>query len=122
MILHTQPSKPWNKHDFLILEAYQILEDERCGQCGLPRYICHSEDNEVRFRIEEDTCAAMVDKEAYEEQKRGSNSDYKPPLGTRLHPVPYMNDGTDFTRLREPYYRAEAERQNLIAESYLKAA
>jgi hypothetical protein len=63
----------------------------------------------------------MVDKEQYEEQKRGSSENYKPPFGTRLHPVPYMNDGTDFTRLREPYYRAEAERQQLIAESYLKA-
>ena len=64
MILHKQPSKPWNKHDFLLLEAYQILEEERCGQCGLPKYICHSEDPEVRFRIEEDQCAAMVDKES----------------------------------------------------------
>jgi hypothetical protein len=122
MILHTQPTKPWDKHDFLLIEAFEILEAERCGQCGLPKYICHSDDFEVRFRIEEDQCAAMVEKESYEERARGSDTSYKPPLGTRLHPVPYMNDDTDFTRLREPYYLAERARQEEIAESYLKAA
>jgi hypothetical protein len=122
MILHKQPTKPWNEHDFLLLEAYQILEEERCQQCGLPRYICHNESADLRFRIEEDTCAAMVEKESYEERKRSSNKDYKPPLGTTLRPVPYMEDGGEFTRLREPYYQAEAERQAAITESYLGIA
>lgn len=120
MILHTQPTKRWNAHDFLLLEAYQILEEERCQQCGLPRYICHNESSDVRFRIVEDTCAAMVEKDMYEEQKRGSDKDYRAPAGTTLRPEPYAVDGRDLTTFRTQYYLDEAEKQQIISESYLR--
>lgn len=118
MILHTQPSKKWTTHDFLLLQAYQILQDERCGQCGLPRYICHNDDPRIRVRVEEDSCAIKGAVES-RERMNSKNKNYVAPVGTQLQPEPYTSDGSDLVSFREPYYRAEAERREKIRESLL---
>lgn len=116
MILHTQPSDPWIEEDFLLLEAFQILEQERCGQCGLPRYICHTSDTRVRFDIHEDTCEAKYEVERHEENLAAQEG-YKAPLGTVMVPRPWMSDRSDFAELRDDYYRAEVQRESEIAEA-----
>lgn len=111
MILGKDSRKSWDKWDLLLAEAYQILQDERCSQCGLPRYICHSEDAGVHFDIEVDACDAKKAIAIYE-KNRGGKDGYQPPPGTQLFPRPVMDDpARDLTELRRPYYEAEAKRQ-----------
>ena len=98
------------------MEAVHTLESERC-RCGLPVYICHSDDPHVRFRIEEDTCEAQKQVELHEDSLRRANADYKPPAGTTLRPVPYTTDGSDFTVYRETYYLGELDRRKEILAS-----
>lgn len=103
----------WSEWDYLLVEAVQTLEAERC-RCGLPVYVCHSSDPHVRFRIEEDTCEAMATVERHEEALRRGNKDYKAPAGTSLRPVPYTTDSSDFVTYREDYYSDQAARRNEI--------
>ena len=70
MLYHEQPSDPWTKYDFKILEAYQILLDETCPQCGNPVWLCHSDDNRVDFKIVKTTCFATKKYMAYQDGKR----------------------------------------------------
>lgn len=106
MILHEQPSEPWNDHDFLLIEAYEIFQSERCS-CGLLIYMCHSEDDAIQFDVHEDVCAAKVAVETKESKYKDGDR----PKGTRLVPFPFMTNGEEFITLREPYYAAEAKRQ-----------
>lgn len=108
MILHTQPSKPWVKYDFLLLEAYQQLEDERCQKCGLPRYICHTDDITVDFEVYEDECEG---KRRIDEYEKLHYKDGGAPAHKSLRLEPKMTDGRDFTALRDPYYAAEAKKR-----------
>jgi hypothetical protein len=113
MILHAQPNKPWNKHDFMLLEAYQQLEEDRCGQCGLPRYICHSTSEDIQFRILEDNCAATqkVDQIKAQRAKSSKKKDgADPDSGVALIPYPYTESGVPLSSHRIPYYEAEAAR------------
>ena len=64
MVYGTTALGDWDKRDRNLLEAYQIIEDETCGECGNPVWICRAEDSNVQFSIEKDTCYA---KRAYEE-------------------------------------------------------
>ena len=107
-ILGRDSRGPWDKWDILLANAHQILEKERCAQCGLPRYICHTEDEGVHFDVEVDTCDAKKAIHFYEKNHSGKNG-YVAPPGTVLRPVPVMNDPErDLTELRIPFYEAEA--------------
>lgn len=110
-------SAKWNEWDYLLIEAVQTLESERC-HCGLPVYICHSDDPHVRFRVEEDICEATKVTDAYEErqQKAGGDS-YKRPHGSTLRPVPYTTDGSDLTRYRDAFYQADYEKRLEVLDS-----
>jgi ferredoxin len=111
MILRKQPTAKWVEFDYLLLEAYKGLQNERCGQCGLPRYICHSdESHKIQFEVVEDTCEAIKAKDRHEKMKAGGKKDYEPPSGMTLTPKPVMVEGGDFVELREGYYAAEAAR------------
>lgn len=117
MILHTQPGDPWTDEDFDLLEAYQILEQEKCVQCGLPRYVCHSSDDRIHFDVHEDTCNAKFEVERHEANLM-EDENYERPKGTVMVPRPWMTDRSDFVTLRRPYYEAEAERHHEIDESH----
>jgi hypothetical protein len=114
MILHTQPTKPWNEYDFLLIEAYQILQDERCSQCGLPEYICHNESNLIQVQVNEDSCAVMAAKAKKERQMSRGKKDYTPPDGVILRPEPYTADGSDLASFRGDYYRDLAEKRKAV--------
>lgn len=106
----------WSEWDYLLVEAVHRLESERC-RCGLPVYICHSDDPKIRFRVEEDVCEATRAVDLYEENQRRGNDKYKAPAGSTLRPVPYTIDGSDFTRYRDDYYSAESERYESVMAS-----
>lgn len=106
LILGKDSRRPWGKWDLLLAEAYQILQDERCPQCGLPRYICNNDSQDVQFRIVEEQCVALVKRDEYEAKKYGK--DTPKPNGTVLRPQPYIvNDAYELAELREPYYKAQ---------------
>ena len=58
MIFHEQPTDPWLPFDFKLLEAYQMLQDETCPQCGHPIWLCRSTSNNVAFKVQTATCYA----------------------------------------------------------------
>lgn len=63
MVYHEQPTDPWTTLDFQLLEAYQIIQDEKCPQCGNPVWLCRSADKYTEWTIKEDICYASRAKE-----------------------------------------------------------
>lgn len=102
MILGEDNRKRWSDLDVLIMQAYQILEDERCGQCGLPRWICHNEDPKLQVRVLEDYCFVRAEIEQRDEDTK------EKPKGTVLYPEMYHRDNLPLHKLRESYYEQRA--------------
>ena len=117
MLFQEQPDKKWRKHDFLLIEALQIMEQERCGQCGLPRWMCHDETGKVQFRIEEDLCIVKRDIEIKNEQDQESGGKNH---GISLQPEPFYVNGGDPISTRDAYYetlkKRREEREKELAE------
>lgn len=120
-ILGTDSNKPWNKWDILIATAYQIMEEERCSQCGYPVYICHNESSEIRFALRDDTCFAKAKVEKRNDDD-SSRTKYKKPFGQVLAPEAYTPSGEDFVTYRESYYLAEQAKRKIVAESRLRVS
>jgi len=81
MIFHEQPGDAWTPFDFLLLEAYQMLQDEICTECGNPIWICRNEEAaNVGFKVKVATCFAKaeLDKwaEAQEKKKKKTYGQY----------------------------------------------
>lgn len=70
MIFHEQPTAAWVPLDFVLLEAYQRLQDELCPRCGHPIWLCRSQSNSVQFRIREDYCASERAVKEHEDRQR----------------------------------------------------
>lgn len=107
-ILGVDGDGKWNKWDILVAEAYEIVQREKCGQCGLPRWICQNDSEDIQFKVHQDSCFAMQKKDDKETQL--TKNDKKIPAGVVLRPEPYARDGRDLADFREPYYRAIAKR------------
>lgn len=58
MIFYEQPTDPWVPFDFLLLEAFQRLEDEICPKCGHPVWLCRSTSADIDWQVKTDTCYA----------------------------------------------------------------
>lgn len=58
MIFHEQPTAPWVAFDFILLEAYQRLQDEICPKCGHPVWLCRSSSTDVNFEVQTAYCFA----------------------------------------------------------------
>lgn len=115
-ILHVQPHDPWDEYDFLLFEAYTLLQDELCGQCGMPRYLCHNDDRNLEIEILEDDCRTKVALHAYEEADRiAGGEDYKPPVGTTLRPRYFLIEGGDPATVRDGYYEGEHQKRLALA-------
>ena len=109
MILGRPAKGKPKKWDLLLAQAEAILESERCPQCGQPRYICHSQDNDIDFYIYDDVCEASRKRGKYEERKakeKGSNRS-----GVQVGIEPFTYSRTAFADFREPYYVGELEKR-----------
>ena len=107
MILHTQPGKKWDEFDFLCLEAHQMVVDERCPQCGYPKWMCHDESGDIGFKPVLDTCFAVREVESHEADTMGKMSDKKK-RGVKVRPEVFTYSGKPLDGdMREAYYRAE---------------
>lgn len=113
MLFHQQPTDPWSRADFKLLEAYQVLQDERCGDCGRSVWLCHSEDPSIQWDIQTQVCYAS---KALQEWSERQSKKKKKTHGQQPVPVPYRlkfdEKGTpdkDFEDLpsREEFFKKE---------------
>src|SRR5690349_3704515 len=70
MIFHEQPTDPWVPFDFILLEAYQMLQDEICPKCGHPVWLCRSDSPNVQFKVRSAVCNAERELRIVEDHKR----------------------------------------------------
>lgn len=111
MIFHEQPTAPWKPFDFKLLEAYQILQDEMCPQCGHPIWLCRSSSNTVEFKVGTSYCAAERRLREFEDSKkpikeRASKTD-KAMWGVSHYTNPVVPEGMVDVQLptRDDYYK-----------------
>jgi hypothetical protein len=92
MLFHEQPSEPWTPFDFKLLEAYQILQDETCQECGNPIWICRNESaSNVGFKIKIARCFAKAELDKWHEaQDKKQNK--KKTYGEYPYTVAYTYD------------------------------
>lgn len=58
MVFHEQPTDPWKRGDFKLLEAYEIKKKETCGHCGNPIWLCHSDNSDLQWETNTSNCYA----------------------------------------------------------------
>jgi len=105
MLFHEQPSDPWTPFDFKLLEAYQILQDETCSQCGNPIWVCRNENaSNVGFKVKTAKCFATAELERWQEREEKKKSKKKA-YGEYPYTVAYTYDDSDFPS-RASYYEA----------------
>lgn len=114
MLFQEDPGKPWRRHDFLLVEALQIMEQERCGQCGLPIWMCHDETGAAQFSIDEDHCVVKRDIDLRYE--RDSKKDIKT-HGVAFLPRPFFVDGKSWVEVRDSYYTRQQELAKELREA-----
>lgn len=121
MVLGRDSRKKWGKWDFLLAKAYQRFLDEQCPQCGMPIYICHSEDSRIEFKVTKDVCFATADVESAQKRASKERGDRGPEPGSRFIPEPRIlpldegDDDLELSDFRLPYYQAVAIRRGLVS-------
>lgn len=106
MILGADNRKPWSDLDVLVMQAYQIIEDERCGQCGMPRWLCHNADQRLMVRVKTDRCMARVEMDEFEEKRQEGKKKGEDEEGA-AYPEFYLRpdaEGMDLVEFRALYY------------------
>ena len=118
LILKKNSRKPWGRWDIVLSKAYQRFVNELCVQCGLPKYICHNDDNRIQFKVSRDECAssAMAEKAQEELSKKEFKS-----YGIRVFGEPFMTidaieEGLELSDFRKPYFIEVAKKRGLIPE------
>lgn len=102
MIFHEQPTDPWNDFDFMLLEAFQILQDETCNECGNPIWVCRNEDaTNIGFKVKVAKCFAKAELEKWQENNDKKKS--KKSYGEYPYVVAYTYDDGPMPT-REDYY------------------
>ena len=112
MLFHEQPSDPWVPFDFLLLEAYQTLEDETCNECGNPVWVCRNEDaSNVGFKIKTGRCfgKAELDKWLEKDSKKKTT---KKSYGEYPYIVAYTYDNGPLPS-RSDYFQSLADRDSV---------
>lgn len=110
MLLHTQPGAPWTEHDFRLLEAYQIIQDETCS-CGLPIWVCQNDSNDIQFRVRHVVCNAQ---RAIDLEREKYTPENRQPPGEQLRPEPYTESGAALSEYRVPYFEGEMKRRQAL--------
>ncbi len=60
--IHKDRDKPhWA--DYVLATAYETIDSEKCGKCGVPAWHAFSEDSSVAFAMDEHTCHSCEFKE-----------------------------------------------------------
>ena len=88
MVLRQQPNEEWSEADFKLVEAYDIIESEKCPQCGNPIWLCHSENPNLQFEVKVSTCYASIAVEGWQEARQKANRPVK--RGENPYAIPYV--------------------------------
>lgn len=118
LVLGKDSLKPWGKWDILLAKAYQRFLNELCQQCGLPRYICHSEDGRIQFKASRDNCESTAVAERIQEEMAKSD---KRSYGVRVFGQPYLTEdaiaeGMELSDFRRPYLIERAKKMGLTPD------
>jgi len=120
LVLGRDSRKTWSRTDIVLAKAYQRFLNELCQQCGLPKYICHTDDNRIQFKLIEDDCAsaAKVEKAQYDASKK---KDATPRFGVKMAGEPYLtqdaiDEGLEFSDFRRPYLIDRARKLGYLPE------
>lgn len=90
----------------MLLEAYQILQDETCSQCGNPIWICQNEfSDNVGFKIKTIKCFAKAELEKHQERQQKKDTKKKA-YGEHEVVVPYTYDKGELPS-RKSYLEAQ---------------
>lgn len=101
-----------------MLEAYQVLQDETCGECGQPIWLCHSDDPNIQWSVKSNTCyATKALREWQDAQNKSKGKNSKPKHGQQPYVVPFVlkyENGKpveDYESLptREEFFKQKAE-------------
>lgn len=101
MVFHEQPTDPWTDADFRLLEAYQILQDETCGNCGHPIWLCRS--NEVLWAVRSATCQAERTVAEWRDGRTDKDGKSTVKEGTHPYSVPFVHTFDDSGNPVEDY-------------------
>ena len=108
MLFHEQPDLPWTKFDFLLLEAYQMLQDETCAMCSNPIWICRNEyASTIGFKIKSTKCFAKAELDRHQERESKKKSKAKK-HGEQEYVLAYTYDGSELPT-RMSYLNAMAQ-------------
>lgn len=64
------PKGDWTRFDYLIQDAYYVMDREVCTICNNPIWLCHSTDNRIEFKVDKRTCYAKAELEDFEKQTK----------------------------------------------------
>ena len=64
---HKDRDKP-HAADFVLATAFEVLDSEKCGKCGVPAWHAFSEDSSIAFAMAEHVCYACEHKEKEDEK------------------------------------------------------
>lgn len=121
LLLGKDSQKPWGPWDALLAKAYQRFLNELCQQCGLPKYICHSDDNRIQFKPVNDSCAsAAVSERKQSDMASGDGKNY----GIKVYAEPYLvesavEEGLELSDFRRPYLFEQAKKMGLLPEDFV---
>lgn len=89
--------------DFALAMAYEMVEAEKCGKCGVPAYWAYSEDSSITFELEDVECYSCGFQEAAEAKKKS-----KPGVRTVVRAIP--EDGFDSLPDRSAFVQRQMEK------------
>jgi hypothetical protein len=121
LVLGKDSGKKWSRTDIVLAKAYQRFLNELCQQCGGPKYLCHTSDNRVQYKIARDECSASA---VAEREQRNVGKQDNPPTGVRIYAEPYLTEdavaeGLEFSDFRRPYLVERAKAMGYLAENYV---
>lgn len=82
---HKDRDKP-HAMDFVLATAFETIEAEKCGKCGVPAWWAFSEDSAVAFEMDEHVCHSCAHKE--QDDKKNAKKDPKPGVTRFVKAIP----------------------------------
>jgi hypothetical protein len=114
LIQRKAPHGKWKWYDYSLFDAVHRVDDELCRECGLPVYICRSEESDIQIDVRVDYCAGDV---AIERKRKSLTPEGGvPPSGATYSAEPYSLSGKPLSSYREPYWTGVLEARKEKAE------
>lgn len=92
----------------MLVEALQMLEDETCGECGNPIWVCRNEDaSNVGFKIKTTVCYGKAELDKWQQAQEKRNKKAAP--GELPYIVAYTYDDSPLPT-RASFYRGLSDK------------